>query len=145
MKPRQQKFNPKRRFLRGSDLDRRRPVLLELAERVTYGGNPEHKRAAGDFGLTPPAAPRAAKSLCDDASITRRRDALELLRSGFRRGLVSDRFEGPWPYNVWAVTADGVPLEAQLESEGVYHGYPMPDADPLAVEIRKRWRELANG
>ena len=145
MKPRQQKFNPKRRFLRSSDLDRRRPVLLELVERVKYGGNPEHKRDAGDFGLNPPAAPRAAKSLCDDAAVTRREDALELLRAGLRRGLVSDRFEGECPYNVWAVTADKVPLEAQWESDGVYHGYPMPAADPFAAEVRKRWSKLASG
>jgi len=32
--------------------------LLALSEKATYGGNPEHKRNPGDFGLSPPALPR---------------------------------------------------------------------------------------
>jgi len=35
------------------------PEALEmLVPRVSYGGNPEHKRNPGDFGLTPPSQPR---------------------------------------------------------------------------------------
>ncbi len=62
-------------------------------------------------------------------------------------GLVSDRCENDWPKNVWAVTVDGVALEAQLENpeKGSYHGYPMPESDPLASAIISRWRVLNNG
>jgi hypothetical protein len=44
-----------------------------------------------------------------------------------------------WPQNVWAVTERGEPLEAQLEGQGVYHGYPMAEADPFREKILDRW------
>ncbi len=62
-----------------------------LADTVRYGGNPEHKRNPGDFGLTPPAAPRRGKSLGDEAVRFRRADALALLRQGLMAGLVDQR------------------------------------------------------
>jgi len=46
-----------------------------------------------------------------------------------------------WPQNIWSVSDDGLPLEAQLENpeKGIYHGYPMPESDPLASEVIRRW------
>jgi hypothetical protein len=41
-----------------------------LRESCTYEGVPYHKRNPGDFGLTPPAAPRPDKTLCDEANVT---------------------------------------------------------------------------
>jgi hypothetical protein len=114
-----------------------------LARKVSYGGNPEHKRNPGDFGLTPPAAHcRADKSLCDGTSIVTRAAALKLLRAGIRRGLISAQRRNGWPQNIWAVTDEGVPLEAMLENaeQGAYHGYPMLPDDPFGQEILKRWR-----
>jgi hypothetical protein len=139
MKLRYKHFNPKRR-LQNAD-DTAKPRLDDLARRVSYGGNPEHKRNPGDFGLSPPSDPRQAKSLCDVAKIFNREDALGLLRQGITRGLISDREEQGWPKNVWSVTSDGIPLEAQLENSqtGRYHGYPMPESDPLASEVIQRW------
>lgn len=141
MKSRYNQYNPKRRLLKvgSGELD----SLRELSKKVTYGGNPEHKKNPGDFGLTPPSDPRPGKSLCDIANIDNRTIACDLLREGLSRGLVSDRFVNGWPKNVWAVTQGGIPLEAQLENpiNGVYHGYPMPDSDPFAAEIIKRWEE----
>lgn len=66
--------------------------------------------------------------------------AVALLKEGIRRGFVSDRFAGDWPYNVWAVTSDGIALEAQWEADGKYHGYPMLDTEPLRGVILKRWK-----
>ena len=70
----------------------------------------------------------------------------ELLRAGLCQGLVSDRMVGEWPKNVWSVTGDGFAVEAQLENPGlgIYHGYPMPEADPLSQEVIRRW-ERFNG
>jgi hypothetical protein len=132
-------FNPKRRILLPSAEDLNR--LQQLAQVVAYGGNPEHKKNPGDFGLTPPSYPRRGKSLCDVAAIFTRAEARRLLQEGLRKGLVSDRHDGPWPKNIWAVTPQGVPLEAQLENpeSGIYHGYPMPESDPLASEVKRRW------
>ena len=134
-------FNPKRKLApvpeTGAEFDR----LGELASTVAYGGNPEHKRSPGDFKLNPPAAPRPAKTLCDIAGITRRNEAVDYLRQGLRRGMVSERQVDGWPQNVWAVTGEGVVLEAQRDGAGSYHGYPMPSSDPMWREVFKRWHQ----
>ena len=134
--------NPKRRIRSTSAVSGERARLEELAGRASYGGNPEHKRNPGDFGLNPPSLPRQGKTLCDEAAIFKRSDALTLLRAGFLRGLMSVQERSGWPQNVWAVAPNGVPLEAMLEnpSTGAYHGYPMQEDDPLAEEVLERWR-----
>lgn len=130
-------FNPKRRIARNPNL----AALRQLARRVDYGGNPEHKIDPGDFGLTPPSLPRPDKSKCDWAGILRRAEALRLLRAGIQWGLVSEQWRGGYPQNVWSVTDDGYPLEAQLENAGTgaYHGYPMPETDPFRDTVLQRW------
>lgn len=140
MDTRYRQFNTKRRIRETHPDDLRH--LRALSERIGYGGNPEHKKNPGDFGLTPPASPRQGKSLCDIAQIFTRAEALRLLQEGMRKGLVSDREDHGWPKNVWTVTDRDIPLEAQLENPdtGCYHGYPMPASDPLAAEVLKRWR-----
>ena len=114
-----------------------------LRERATYTGNPAHKRNPGDFGLTPPAQPRADKSLCDDVEIFDVATALRLLREGIRRGLVSVQERNGFPQNVWGVTEEGVALEAQLENQekGTYHGYPLSDADPMQQHVIEWWND----
>jgi hypothetical protein len=79
--------------------------------------------------------------LCDDASVHHRRTAQGLLREGARRGLISEQRRGKFPQNIWAVTADGCPVEAQLENseQGIYHGYPMPRTDPFREKVLERW------
>lgn len=137
-------FNLKRRLIH-LDSDEKRQ-LPELIEKVRYGGNPEHKKNPGDFGLTPPMAPRPGKALCDVAGIFRRRDALALLKEGIRSDCVSDRFEKGWPKNVWAVTGCNLVLESQLENPqtGSYHSYPLPGNDPMAAEVLARWKRRKN-
>jgi len=131
-------FNPKRALRDAGTLS---PAQVQhWAEAARYGGNPEHKRNPGDFGLTPPATARMGKTLCDKVAIFSRSAALELLRDGFRRGLVSRQQRDGWPQNVWAITPAGEPLEAQLEGNGVYHGYPMPENDPFRDVVLDRLR-----
>ncbi|AFT70001.1 hypothetical protein B5T_01722 [Alloalcanivorax dieselolei B5] len=115
--------------------------LVSLSDRVVYCGNPVHKRNPGDFGLSPPAGPRPGKSLCDTAAIFEKAVAGELLKEGARRGLVSRQVNNDWPQNIWAVTDDGMPLEAQLENRetGAYHGYPMPPTDPFVELVMTEW------
>ena len=81
-------YNPKRALLDVEQVRARRHILDKLAAQVSYGGNPEHKRNPGDFGLVPPAAPRRGKTLCDEVLVFSRVKALELLRSAFRVGLL---------------------------------------------------------
>ncbi|MEQ9484133.1 hypothetical protein [Coleofasciculus sp. F4-SAH-05] len=140
MKKRNGKYNQKRKILKIKECDFKE--LLQLSFQAQYGGNPEHKRNPGDFNLTPPSVPRAAKSLCDTVQVFSKKEALYLLRKGIKTGLVSDRFEGQWPKNVWSVMDDETPLEAQLESaeQGAYHGYPMQRDDPFGKEVIKQWR-----
>lgn len=133
----------KRRRRRDYNTKRRIKIDVDasaLVARVSYGGNPEHKRSPGDFNLTPPALPWADASKCDDAGIFDRETALRYLRSGMQRGLVSERWPSEFPQNVWAVSDDGIALEAELENPelGTYHGYPLLD-DPFREEVLKRW------
>jgi hypothetical protein len=130
-------FNPKRRMLEECN-----PHDLEdWVQRVRYGANPEHKKNPGDFGLQRPAEPRSDKTLCDEVGIFDRKLATGLLKEGIRRGLVAVQMRANFPQNVWAVTQNGQPLEAQLENpaQGIYHGYPMPQADPFRQQVIERW------
>ena len=133
------RYNPKRRL--------REPRLSQaeranLCGRVAYSGNPAHKRSPGDFKLTPPASPRPDKTLCDAAGVSEKAAAQRLLEAGIRRGLVSSRSGAgnAFPQNIWAVD-HGVAFEAQLENpvRGTYHGYPLPDADPLRKQVLAWW------
>ncbi len=144
VKSRYGQFNPRRKLLTPAEAQARADELGKLANLARYGGNPEHKKNPGDFGLTPPSDPRQGKSLCDVAKVFRRDEAEKLLREGFRSGLVSDRMVGEWPKNVWSVTDSGHAIEAQLENPelGIYHGYPMPETDPMSQEVLRRWKRL---
>jgi hypothetical protein len=134
-------FNPKRQLRAPITSTEQRDALEKLAADVRYGGNPEHKRNPGDFELNPPSQPRQGKTLCDDAAIFARAAALELLKQGIRKGLVSTQERDGWPQNVWAVAPNGVALEAQREGGGRYHGYPMPMNDPLREVVVQRWEQ----
>ena len=77
--------------------------------------------------------------------------ARALLVAGVRRGLVSVQrgSGGRFPQNIWSVVErdDGegerrcIPLEAQLENadQGTYHGYPLPQSDPLHEHVVHWW------
>jgi len=131
-------YNPKRRIRQHPEPD----YLQWLADRVNYGGNPEHKRNPGDFGLVPPSQPRADKTLCDTVKVFSRTEATRLLREGVSKGLISEREQNGYPQNIWVVTEEGWPLEAQLENaeRGAYHGYPMPETDPFREEVLAGWK-----
>ena len=133
------RFNFKRRVRQDCDSGE----VARLVSSVKYGGNPEHKRNPGDFQLNPPAQPRADKTLCDAVGIFDKLNSLRLLRKGVRRGLISEQTRGEFPQNIWAVTRDGNPLEAQLENRtlGIYHGYPMPMNDDFRDEVLRRWKD----
>lgn len=113
----------------------------KLSAKVRYGGNPEHKRDPGDFGLTPPSSPRSAKSLCDSVGIFKKKIALGYLREALKKGMISEQEKNGWPQNIWAIDKNNDPLEAQLENQetGTYHGYPVPESDPFAKIIEDEW------
>ncbi len=141
MRPPKQRtsFNPKRRIREDCDPDE----LKKLASRAIYKGSPLHKRNPGDFDLSPPAQPRLNKTLCDTIGLTSRAEAQRLLVAGIAKGLVSKQVRGDFPQNIWSVTEDKTPLEAQLENkdQGTYHGYPMPSTDIFRTQVLKRWRQ----
>ena len=133
-------FNPKRKFretMPGED-DRE-----SLSEDVEYTGSPYHKRDPGDFDLTPPSAPRPNKTLCDQADIFEKEMAQSLLEEGVQRGMISEQQRGGYPQNIWSVTDDGIPVEAQLENQaqGTYHGYPLTESDPFSKKVLQNWEE----
>lgn len=130
--------NSKRRLISPEDLPDVETRRL-LASRVRYRGSPYHKRNPGDFGLSPPAAPRPGKTLCDEVGIFKRTVAEELVRDGLVRGMWSERRNGDFPALVW-VCEKGFVLEAVIDVNGEAHGYPLADFDPLAKEVRARWQ-----
>lgn len=136
-------YNPNRRLAEAGTFSPE--ALADLAARAQYGGNPEHKRHPADYGLGPPPNPRPNKTLCDGDGLFPKRQAEELLRSGFKNGLVSQQMRSGWPQNVWAVDGEGVAYETQLENcvSGAYHGYPMPSEDPFREIILNAWAEKA--
>jgi len=71
-----------------------------------------------------------------------RQEAERLLREGLRRGLVSTEEDHGWPKAVWAVSENGIALEARLDNRerGSYHCYPLLPSDPLAKAIIECWR-----
>jgi hypothetical protein len=129
--------NPRHRFAKSLVTAK----LESLAIAVQYGGNGEHKRNPGDFGLPPPLGPRPGKTLCDGANILQRKLALKLLKEGIRRGLVSEQERNGYPQNIWAVTDEGISLEAPLENRetGTYHGYPMREDDAFSEKVIEKW------
>jgi hypothetical protein len=137
-----QTFNPKRRMRPSPASPIQVAELKALSVRASYGGSPFHKRVPGDFGLSPPAAPRPGKTLCDDCVVEKEK-AANLLAEGLRRGLISVQERGGWPQNVWAVTEQGIPVESELDNSvlGTYHGFPMPTADPFRETVVSRWNQ----
>jgi hypothetical protein len=137
-------FNPKRRIR--SNVDQTK--MADLANQVSYAGSPYHKRNPAKFGLMSPPEPRLDKSWCEQVNISDLKVAQGLLRDGVLHCLVSEQERGPsrFPQNIWAVTANNEPVEAQLENEvlGTYHGYPMQQADPLAKEVLRKWKSAAS-
>lgn len=139
MKPRhRQSSKPNKRFA----IDVSEEQLRLWRREVSYGGNAEHKRNPGDFGLTPPYGPRRGKTLCDKVGIFKQTKALQLLREGIRRGMVSEQMRNGFPQNIWALAEDGTPLEAALDNAttGSYHGYPMWTDDAFAQKVVEKWR-----
>ncbi len=55
--------------------------------------------------------------------------------------MVRQQTSGGWPQNVWAVSEQGEPFEAQLENgtAEVYHGYPMPRDDDFREIVLNEW------
>ncbi len=118
-----------------------------LREHAEYEGIAYHKRAPGDFGLTPPAAPRRDKTLCDEANVTLRSMANALLAQAIDGGLVSDAQGAPgFPKQMWVVDERGQVFEAMYGGSrpGLYHGYPIRRADPFFDEVLQAW-ESRNG
>jgi hypothetical protein len=120
--------------------------LVDLSKRVQYTGNPVHKKNPGDFGLNPPSSPRADKTLCDQARIFQKEAAAALLREAVLKGMISEQERNGFPQQIWAVSTNGIPLEAQLENQnrGTYHGYPLLPSNPLWREVLTNWEKTSN-
>ena len=129
------------RHLRATPLSDEERTFLQ--KNATYEGSPVHKRNPGDFGLTPPAAPRPDKTLCDEAGITHRSVAVALLARAIEHGLVSVSTEsGGFPKQLWALDDDGRVFEAMYggSKAGCYHGYPIRQTDPLFEQVTDAWK-----
>ena len=109
---------------------------------ATYRPSPYHKSKSSGPGLPAIPSPRPDKTICDGPTAEGSQDAAELLKSAFRRGMVSRQRRGSWPQNVWAVDDEGMVYEAQLGNleTGEYHGYPMKQDDGFTSFIGEEWK-----
>lgn len=132
-------YNPKRRIAPPDFLPE--AERRDLSRRVSYGGNPEHKRSPGDYNLTPPAQPRPGKTLCDGDRQILKDEALDLLKEGLQKGMFCSFEHGSWPQNIWSISNTGEIFEAQIENpmQGTYHGYPVPADDDFRRTIKYEW------
>lgn len=133
------KHNPKRRIAPPPTTKEQIIELQQLASSAVYTGKPAHKRNPGDFGLIPPAGARGDNDLCDPSEVFSKKEALELLRGAIRDGIISQERWEQWPKMVWAVAKNGVVLQGMCERDGRYHGFALPEDDPIVKEVRKRW------
>ena len=72
------------------------------------------------------------------------RQALNILKTGIDRGLVSEQKRGEFPQNIWSVIEmpdEVYVIEAQLENQtrGAYHAYPLDSTDPFRDFVLERW------
>ncbi len=118
-------------------MDRRPNVDIFLRR----GTSQYHKSRPGSSGLQEAPKPIPGKTICDAPGSADCLNATDLLKSGFQRGMVSEKRRNNWPQNVWAVDGDGVVYEAQLSNKerGQYHGYPMKRGDSFADFIGDEW------
>lgn len=96
----------------------------DLADRVSYTGNPKHKTYPSPAG---PPAKRADAAKCDKYATADWPKLQCALRRAIRAQCVSD-FRGDFPFRAW-VWINGVLHEARLTNEatGDYHGFPIND------------------
>ena len=111
--------------------------LRRMARTALYDSSDHHKAAPDSDGVP---KHRPDKTVCL-ARGGRRPNARQLLRLGFRRGMVSVQRASGWPRNVWAVDADGIAYEGSLTNRGTgqYHGYPMRAGSPFTKHVLEQW------
>ena len=141
MKRPQKHSKPKRRAMLTAADAVDRDELQRMETMAVYRPSPYYKAHSLSGARRAVPAPRPDKTICDGPSAGSHRNAIELLRAGFRRGMVSRQIRRGWPRNVWAVDEDGVVYEAQLSNAetGEYHGYPMKQGDGFAAFIAAEW------
>lgn len=117
------------------------PEKALLRAQAFYEGSPFHKRNPGDFGLTPPAAPRPDATLCDETRVLELATARRLFAEAIDGGLVSEAGTGEFPKELWVVGADGQVFEAMYGGSraGAYHGYPIRRSDPWFDVVTRAW------
>ena len=113
--------------------------LRRLARAAHYESSDHHKAVPDGQGMP---RHRRDKTVCH-ASDGRHPNARQLLRLGFRRGMVSVQRAAGWPRNVWAVDTNGVAYEGSLtdRGSGQYHGYPMRAGSPFTRYVLEQWRK----
>ncbi|HRY93553.1 MAG TPA: hypothetical protein P5147_08825 [Myxococcota bacterium] len=130
-------FNPRRK-IRSQD-QTSAESRAHLATTARYIGSGHHKMHPNDYGLTPPCNPRPGKTLCDEIKEFPKVQAVELLLQGIKRGMISEQLRNGWPQNIWAVSVEGEPFEAEHGTDGNYHGYPMPAEDDFRELVLEEW------
>jgi len=112
---------------------------LDVAERATYRGSPEHKgypSPAGNPSL------RSDASQCDPR-YTDFEPITEVLRAAIRRGCVGAIFEGGFPKYVWGWLEERLYEARHInDPRGSYKAYPLEEIEyPIDPDDRLVWEQ----
>jgi len=139
--PRRTSFDPTRRI---SDQEawpeEQRNALFARAK---YVGSGHHKRYPADYGLER-TNPRRTATVCDAERVFKLAEAIALLESGIKKGMVSTVLAAEdMPKYIWSVSADGEPFEAKTSANTpwLYHGYPLDRNDAMRERVLEAWKE----
>lgn len=139
--PRRTSFDPTRRISETHDWsDEQRK---DLANHAKYVGSGHHKRYPANYGLER-TNPRRTATVCDGERVFKLEEALSLLASGIRKGMVSTILEAEgMPKYIWSVSEEGQPFEAKTSANTPwhYHGYPLDENDAMRERVLKAWKE----
>lgn len=117
--------------------------LQVLIAQAKYVGSGHHKRYPADYGLER-TNPRKTATLCDANRVLKISEAIALLESGIKKGMVSTELaDKGMPKYIWSVSPEGEPFEAKTSKSTPwkYHGYPLDKNDPMRERILKAWSE----
>jgi hypothetical protein len=113
-----------------------------VAAQVAYEGHADHKRNPARWGFIGRSGPRPDATLCEDAAVDEKDQALVLFKLAVASGLVEEGWTEGFPKRIWVVddTEQVFELRHGGSRDGVYHGYPILKDNPFAEKVLLAWR-----
>lgn len=139
--PRRTSFDPTRRIADPDSWPEKQ--RNDLSDRAKYVGSGHHKRYPANYGLER-TNPRRTATVCDAERVLKLDEAMSLLDSGIKKGMVSTVLEADgMPKYIWSVSPEGQPFEAKTSASTPwqYHGYPLDKNDSMCQRVLEAWND----